>query len=265
MAFQANSSDEQVVSEFKLFTGIQLVEPVAVNPNLAELNELGIKYNNEPNYIQEPDQEGNKRAIVDVYCKIEGMDNVYPIRFYFTNKIDSSEKNGILKYRFIDKYGKHAWDLVDNKCSALEWIDTESVRPLLKGEGDFHDFLNAYFNTKKEDLCRLENIEKIFNGDFSEVKSILKVKPGNKLKALLYVSHGDNGKNYQKIYDKYFARATSNGYNYWEKHINAQIQAGYPIKGTYSYEFQEYVPVKPTSDTNTTSAPAGTSNNEQLF
>ena len=67
----------------------------------------------------------------------------------------------------------------------------------------------------------------------------------------MYVSHGDNGKKYQKIYSSYFARETSNTYTYWEKHITDQANAGYPIKGSYSYEIQEYVPVKPTSDTTT--------------
>lgn len=251
MAFKGNDSSKEVVREFKLYTGIQKMKPVLINPSLKELNDNGINFTTEPKYIQEPDEEGNKRVIIDIYVKVDKVFGIIPLRFYLIDKKDYSEAKNT--YRFIDKFGHHGWDTMEGKCAKWKWIDETSVRIALKGEGNLHDWLTNYLAVNDKDECRLENPEKLFNEDYSELKNLLKLYPDNKFKGMLYVSHADNGKNYQKIYSSYFARENSTSTTHWEKHINKQIAAGYPIKGTYSYTFQEYKAVEPTSDGNNTS------------
>ena len=71
MAIQSNSSDVEVAGGGRsLFTGIAPVSVIAVNPNLAELNSLGIQMKTEPNYtgIQLGDNVKNK-IIVKHYNK----------------------------------------------------------------------------------------------------------------------------------------------------------------------------------------------------
>jgi len=259
MAFTGNDSSKEVINEFKLYTGIQAMKPIAINPNLEELHKLGIKFKTEPKYIQEPDDKGNKRVMINIYVQVDKILGLVPLTFYLTNTLDYSENKGT--YRFLDKNGKHGWDTEEGKCSKWDWVDETSVRKALKGEASLHDFFTNYLSTQKGDICRLETPEKIFEEDYSELRSILEIKPENKFKGLLYVSHADNGKSYQKIYSQHFNRANSTSITYWEKHINRQIAAGYPIKGTYSYTFQEYTPVEPstdikiTDDINTTDTP----------
>lgn len=240
----ANNSDNAVVNEVKLYTGIAVAKVVAVNPTLAELNNLGVKTENEPQYDLGQDDKGNKKLAVDFWLKFDEIERLQKQRFFITVAHRLSADGA--KKQMIDKTGKTCWIGINETSTTLEWIDNESLRPAYIGEEKITNFLINWLNIKPGDEAKLENIA----DPATEIKAALKALPDNKIRCMLTVKHADGGKNYQNIYDDYFDRATSTSYTYWEKHINKKLQDDRMVSDTWTYDFQEYKPVTPTNDTN---------------
>ena len=246
MGFKANKSDKVVIKETKLYTGIQLAKPIAICPNLTKLEELGFKYDKEPVYKMEPDDEGNARIGIDFYLKFDNVERIQKSKFFLTNTPRLS--NNKLKQQLIDKFGKTCWSTLDSKGDEWDWMDAESTRSCLIGEEQLTNFLINWLNIKPGDNARLENPKKLFDLNFSELDGALKMNPDNQVRALLFVKHTDNGKIYQNVYNQYFDRATNKSYTYWEKHFIKKSNDGYPFTESFSYDFKEYNSVIPTSD-----------------
>ena len=249
MGFNGNNSEEVVVNEVKLYHGIQIAKVVAICPNLEEIKALGIKTDKEPVYKQADDGKGNKRVAIDVYAQFLGVDRIQKIRFFLTNT--NRVSNDGVKRQLIDQKGKTCWDTLEGLGEAWEWIDSPSVRPCLVGEDQLTDFLVNWLNIKPGDNARLEDPTKFFDLNFKELLDAHRAYPENKFKAMLSVKHADGGKNYQNVYTGYFGRATNKAFTYWEKHFTKRASDGRPFRDTFSYEFQVYTPVAPTTDTTT--------------
>ena len=127
-------------------------------------------------------------------------------------------------------------------------------RAIYNGEEQLTQFIKAYCgianlevykdgkwvknsDVKPEDCeCRLDNIEKYFKGDVSELKGII----NDSLKVcVLFVVSGKDGKMYQNIYNGHFARTTnSRGF---EKAVNdAKASGGMQNVETSFGELVEY-------------------------
>ena len=127
-------------------------------------------------------------------------------------------------------------------------------RAIYNGEEQLTQFIKAYCgianlevykdgkwvknsDVKPEDCeCRLDNIEKYFKGDVSELKGII----NDSLKiCVLFVVSGKDGKMYQNIYNGHFARTTnSRGF---EKAVNdAKASGGMQNVETSFGELVEY-------------------------
>lgn len=247
----ANSSDQQVTNEVKLYKGITNGKIVAINPNLAQLKELGFNSETEPVYDLGKDEEGNQKIAIDFYLEFEKLNRPQKLRFFLTENFRISGDK--VKRQLIDKTGKTGWDTMEGTCERLEWIDSESVRPCYVGEDLLTDFLINWLNIKPGDEARLENPANLFKLDLKELKDAWAAFKNNEVRVMLIVKHSDEGKNYQNVYDRYFDRATNTSYTYWEKHINKRATDGYPITASFSYEFEEYKPESPTGDVNTES------------
>ena len=256
MAFGANDSKKSVIKDSKFFTGITVGTIKAVNPSLEEMNKLEIKIDKEPSYNSGQDEDGNNKFVIDFWVEFKEIHRLQKLRFFLTDTIRFNRDG--LKKQMIDKTGRTCWISKDDNTSSYDWIDNESLRNCHIGEEKLTNFLINWLNIKPGDVAKIDD----FKNSTDEIKKVFKEFLDNKVRCMLIVNHADNGKTYQNIYDGYFDRATTSSFTYWEKHINNQIAAGYPIKGTYSYTFQEYKPVEPTSDTDNADS---TDNTPDLF
>jgi len=236
MAFNANSSDEKVVKEGKLYTGLANMKIVAVNPNKAQLEALGYKPQNEPVYLT-IGEDGNEKLRLDFHLLLKGESHTImtKIAFFLENK-ERLSKDG--KAEWIDIYGKTAWNKVTAPTDK-KWFDATTSRHARHGESDLHTFLINWLNISPGDEAKLEHFDAMFTGDYSEIQGILIANPDNEVRVLLTVRDGK----YQSVYNRYFDRATNQRTNYWESHIKKQTVDGYPPKEDFSgsFAFQEWV------------------------
>ena len=105
--------------------------------------------------------------------------------------------------------------------------------------------------------ARLENIDAIFTGDFSEIKSAIAGMPTNRVKAL-YGVKAYNGKLYADVYDMFLKNGVTN-YTRLAADVEQRKAAGaYPNTEFQLCDFKEYS-VDPTDLT--AAAPAAQAKN----
>jgi len=239
MGFNANSSDKQVVKEGKLYTGINNMKVVAINPDKIHLEQMGYKPQNEPVYIG-VDDTGTKKIRMDFYLSCADLSGDGEIRtkiaFFLENKNRLNQAGD--KGEWINNFGRTAWGTPDAAPTELKWFDTETARPAMVGEADLHNFLINWLNINPNDEAKLDSFVALFDGNYSELAGILQSNPNNEVRVLLAVRDGK----YQSIYNRYFDRATNKRTNYWESHIKSQTNAGYPPKEDFqnSFVFQQW-------------------------
>lgn len=260
MAVKGNDSSEKTVLSKTLYTGLVNNKVVFVNPSKDQLETIGKTFQKEPQYVTE--KEGKKRLRLDFWVtpQISTADGVAvndtPVYEKFSLWMEPEifmSKGG--KTQFINKYGKTGWGMTATECQ--EHFLSDGARPAYKGEEDLHKFLAAFLNTKyntrtKEyNECQLENPQALFDGNFTELTSILKSYKDNTVRLLYGVD--DNG--YQVIYNKYFEKTCINpNYKGWQD-ILSDDYVGNQFKADFQGElvFQPYLKasgkvVQPTAD-----------------
>lgn len=246
MGIKGNDSSEAVVRDNKLYTGIQLAKVVAICPSLKEMNDLGINTDKEPVYKLPEDDEGNKKVAIDFYLNFKGVERLQKLRIFLTNSKYISRSG---KKQLIDDTGKTCWDNPETGTGAgFDWFDEKSARDAHPGEEQLITFLINWLNVKPGDTAKLENFSALFDLDFSELQEIFASYKDNKVRCMLTVNHTADGKSFQNVYPYYFDRETNTSYTYWKNHITKKEKAGYPMKDSFSYEFQEYKDVAPDTD-----------------
>ncbi len=237
MSFNANSSDEVVIREGKLFTGLRNMKVVAINPTKAQLEDMGYRPQADPVYLST--DEGIKKVRLDFYLQ-GASDDETPIRtkiaFFLEDKHRVNQAG--TRAEWINDYGRTAWGTPEAPPDGLQWFDTKTARPCKGGEGDLHTFLINWLNISLNDEAKLDNFNKLFEGNYSELMSLLGSYPDNEIRVLLTV----RDKKYQSVYNRYFDRATNKRTNYWESHIKNQTEQGYEPKEDFSGSlvFQEW-------------------------
>lgn len=225
MAFaQGKESANGAGVSFKKFVGAASMKVLAVNPTTEEWNKLmGGQSTEERSYIGEKD--GVKYAKVTFVVEIDperSLDKstgVLPLTFWLRRQAIKGKTSG--KIKIIDKYGRTAWateeDIeakrVPEYSNGPADIDAD-YRKCVAGEEELTMFLKTLmcipsprfynrttqawevYSNLKECEARLDKTMKFFDGDFSEVKGILKSFPNNKLRVLLGVKK-DGDKEYQ--------------------------------------------------------------------
>ena len=254
---KGNASKE--AQEFKRYIGVCPVFVKAVNPNKAEHEKLfNTTLEEAPVYVQDKeDAEGNSyknvRISVVMQPDVEKIGFEMPLitmPLFVTNQKQFGAKSG--KYQVVDKYGRFAW-ATEAEISAKE-IPTNSngkkadisndYRIAYVGEEALTKFIRAFLyipeitvwdnneqcrvpNTKdkpEECECRLdvETFEKLFKGDFSEIKEILGFQPNNKVKVCLGVrTDANSGKLFQSVYTKKFISNAATNYSSLDKMLQA--------------------------------------------
>ena len=254
---KGNASKE--AQEFKRYIGVCPVFVKAVNPNKAEHEKLfNTTLEEAPIYVQDKeDAEGNSyknvRISVVMQPDVEKIGFEMPLitmPLFVTNQKQFGAKSG--KYQVVDTYGRFAW-ATEAEISAKE-IPTNSngkkadisndYRIAYVGEEALTKFIRAFLyipeitvwdnneqcrvpNTKdkpEECECRLdvETFEKLFKGDFSEIKEILGFQPNNKVKVCLGVrTDANSGKLFQSVYTKKFISNAATNYSSLDKMLQA--------------------------------------------
>lgn len=261
MAFKARSSQEEVVTTFSKKTGPIKVNVLAINPNLMELTSLGFNFKNDPVYLTTK-EDGTITVRIDFYVGNEKAKFKDKISIFVENKERAESKNG--NFEFINKHGQTIYATTIEEAinkeskSGHKWFLNKDVRRAYNGETDFYAFIINWANTKVEEDEVMLDMNKIFKGDFSELKGLVSIMNGFNPPNELWVMATINDKGYQNIYNRSIrdttARATisKNSFvNSFFKYTEDQRKAGYPVKDVWSTEFQNYEPkvVIPDNDT----------------
>lgn len=266
-------------SKFKKWIGIVPVQVVAVNPNAKRIMEIfpNRKDWGDPQYLQDKEYRGNmhKWATIDLYMQGLVPDDTKPIFELRINIIDVYNYNkDRSKVQVIDKYAQTTWlptDLVKAHAWKDEWesrID-RSYRPAIVGESTLMLFLQKYLgipmvqtydaqtktwkyredNAKDECECRLDDIKKVFKGDFSEILNIFKGMEESWIKIMVGIRHTDEGKIIHIVNDRVFANAHSYTNRMFEREIDNQNKY-FEASGTTPYviysaeDVHEYTPAQ---------------------
>jgi hypothetical protein len=238
MGFNANESSTAVVKEGKLFTGLTGLKVVAINPTKAQLEGLGYKPQDEPNYLT-VENDVNK-ARIDFHLQgnavEEGEKMRAKIAFFIENQ-DRINKDGD-RGEWINDLGRTAWGSPQAAPAEFKWFDASTARACKVGEGDLHQFLINWLNISPNDEAKMENFEALFDGNYSELNGMIQANPNNEIRVLLTVRDGK----YQSVYNRLFDRITNKRTSYWESHIKKQTAQGYPPKDDFqgSFLFQEW-------------------------
>lgn len=266
MAFSTGkeSSEGGVV---KRYIGVAPVKLLAVNPTKSELEGIyNTTLDKDIEYIGVQDVEGTKvpYARIDFVVKTDaekanGVDMTTKISYFLRKEYRFNRDK--TKVQVIDKYGRTAW-VTKEQANAHE-IPTYAngpanidagYRPLYVGEEDLTNFVKAYLNipnvqkyidnkwvlvdNPSECEARLDNIEKLFAGDFKELQEIMSYQPNNKVKVLFGVRTADDGKQYQAAYTQMVLR---NGVTDFSK-LDEDLQER-KANGAYSSTDFEVVPI----------------------
>jgi hypothetical protein len=236
MAFKSNKLEEK--KAIKLYTGCGKFTPKLINPSAKDLSEFyGTTIDAEPEYLSE--KEGVKTARISIYVENEetGMKN--SLTYFISDEKQVSSTNKVV---YINKYGQNAWlipaDVESGKLPEnMSWFKTEGCRPAFKNEDSFTSVLRTILGVsnlktaeKERDLSLaegyLENPEKLFRGDFSEIKAYFKGGEKNTIGIVCGIKSSTEGKTYQYLYPNNAVISWSNNYDYVIKEIQERQQNG---------------------------------------
>ena len=288
----ARGNESKEAQEFKRYTGVAPVFIKAINPDKKEHEALfNTTLEEAPKYVEtKEDKDGKsyKNVRIQIVFKpdTEKIGFEMPLVTMALFLQDTPRVGGDSgKTQVIDKYGRTAWatpeDLETHRipvyANGPADIDKD-YRPAYVGEEELMEFVKAYLcipsitvwdnETKKmvpnpkvkpeECECRFDSLDKVFKGDFTEIKDALGFQPLNKVKILLGVrTDAETGRLYQSVYTRKFLRNSTTNYNSLDKSVQESINYALAHNKTVNTEYDvapvhEYV-VTPTKFTPTES------------
>lgn len=300
MAFgKGNASTEGF--DKKLYEGFASCRILTVNPTAKEIEKYrGFLPKDEPVYTSEVEVDGKtvKQLRLDVLLQVnqdkyldnEGnkIDVVLPMTMFLRNTPKVGKNTG--KTQIMDKYARTSWatpqeleqhaipttksgparispdykivrDGEAEICNMLQCqLNINSVEKWEKENGN--NIYKGLVDNPQECECYIDNIEKLLNGDVSEIKDAFSLMPDNEFKVLFYVRRSDDGKLYQAAYTSEFLRNRISKYDKFASQIlDAQSRGSFAGIDFYFGEFREFS-VTPTNFTqnneNTSGMPQST-------
>lgn len=271
-----NDTPESTVS--KRYTGIAACSLLAINPNKEELGKLFATDAGPANFDKEPeytgqDASGVKYARIDLFLKTipeksNGISTIIKVG-YFLRNASRLNRDGS-KLQVINAYGDTTWltqAQFETKTppESMPNYQMTGVRAAFAGEEDFTKFVKRFlsipaYSYRKSDgtivtiqdpkqaECQLSKIPNYFNGDISEIKSVLMARKNNKVKFLFGVKTTAENKAYQDCFIQMPISYLTNDYRkVIDAMMNQKQNSGYPNTdfGTSPFAFQEWV-LKPT-------------------
>ena len=193
----------------QIVTGVINFQIVAVNPTLAQLNELGVNFNKEPEYISSGDN-GQKKVRLDFWLKPTIKDMGLQKVVFFLEDIVKISKSG--KKQYINSKCESSW--ADSIDTLPDWMDKKGVRECKSGEDLLMNFLKKYANVSS---LEFDNFDSLFNNNVTEIRELIKAKINNQVQLLCGEKNG-----YQSIYNKFCMSGGNTKMTYWEKHLEKE-------------------------------------------
>lgn len=198
MAIQSNSSEVQVAGGgIPLYTGIAPVTVLAVNPNLGELNSLGVQMKTEPNYsgIQLGDNVKNKLVFW-----VRNSEHNFSTRVEILVGAEHRPASKTGKFQITNKFGQVTW--AEKPDTAPDWFKQEGVRRMYPGEEILINFVKSWANIPSDGECAFDTIDEIVKGNVAELKTLVTSLKDNKVRVML----GVKDSKYQQVYTRCFGR-----------------------------------------------------------
>lgn len=211
MGLAHNNSEEEVVGSLNLYTGIFPMQVVAVNPTLDELKELGVKLRTAPVYsvtIQET--EFNKIAF---WLRNAEHGFIVKMEILVRPAPRVSTKDDGAKRMYINNVGQMTWSA--GIPTYDWWQNPDKTRVAYVGEDILINFTKAWANIANGGEVSYDTIEKIVNGDVSEIRSYIPQLKNNLVRLLLGVKENK----YQAVYTKHFGRLKPERNDYFAKEL----------------------------------------------
>lgn len=244
MAIKIGKQSEE--GSFKLYKGIAALNIVAVNPNKAEMESItGRSLDKEPEYVGK-DDEGNDTVRITFWGKTNPeakVNNGIEMTTSFTFNLTKRQKVGANsgKIQIIDKYGRTAWatkEELTNKSipqySSGPANISADYRPACDGEEYLVNFLIKWLNipapsvykdgkwVMKEDPSDSEvslNLGDLFKGNVKELSELVKLAANYAVKAAVGIRTTDEGRQYQQVFIREFAKNGLTDYSKIDKAI----------------------------------------------
>lgn len=287
---------------FKLYWGVASVTVLAVNPTKAELGKIfGKEPEKEPVYYSQVEVEENgqkkkkDRSRIEFIVRNEELNLTSRMSFFLEDSYLTTREG---KYGVIDNFGNTAWVTPEEyKAKAIPL--SRDNKPLRiandyrlekRGESELilfirnllgiknsHTYVNEQWVLQADPskyFCYFEKLDDILKGKVDEIRKIIAIAQGKKVKVLLGVRF-DEGRTFQTVYERFTAKVSMNPvekkvgdktvliYNKFEDHIASRQSSG--ALGNFLFSFEDVSEYKPeptkfanSSSTTTTSTPAPT-------
>lgn len=252
---------EEVVA--KRLQGVAAGTIKAVNPDLKTLKELfpNSQATEEPSYVGTITVKNSKDVDVEVpqirialifktdpaISTNNGIEATLTIPIFLAKGYSYSRKNGILKVKVIDRFGRTGWATQEEikNHSIPQYANgpanlDKDYHPCYIGEDDIVSLIIAYlglprpdvwndelkkFEMKRkeeelaESVCVLDHLDDYFKGDISELREILSYQPDNRVKVVLGIRTNNSGNQYQAAYTKQWIKLGASNYKNVAKSI----------------------------------------------
>ena len=217
MAITSNNSDQEVMGGIKSYSGLSNFNVIAVNPTMQELHAMDIKVRQEPNYFLEL----NGEDYFKLTFWVKNEDLTTRMEILMQNKARTS-KTG--KFQWLNAVGQSTWS--EDKPDYDWWQKPETSRKAFGGEETLINFVKAWANVAPGGDVYFETIDKIVQGDISELKQLITVLKTNQVRLLVGVKDGK----YQQVYTKIFGRIKPQRDDLFVKSLNDEY-------GSFNAEF----------------------------
>lgn len=279
---------------FKLYWGVAPVTVLAVNPTKAELGKIfGKEPEKEPVYYSQVDVEVNgqkkkvDRSRIDFIVRNEELNITSRMSFFLEDSYLTTREG---KYGVIDNFGNTAWVTPEEfKAKAIPLSRegnplriANDYRLEKRGESEIilfirnllgiknsHTYVNKQWVLEADPskyFCYFEKIEDILKGKVDEIRKIISIAQGKKVKALFGIRCSE-GRMFQTVYERFTAKVNMNPvekvvngakilvYDKFEEHINRRRSSGALGDFLFCFEdIQEYkgIPTQFSNNTNST-------------
>lgn len=238
-----------------LFTGLEDVKILCVNPTVAEAAKFGIKFKDNVELVYTTVKEDTENSKIktnavrlDIWVVSPNLDGPVKLALFLEDK-DQIASTG--KTRFINNYGQNSYSdssdallALEAKVSGKTWFKADGIRIAKIGECELIEFVRAWLSIGMDSKATLDSFSKLCKGDVSELRLLLTKYPTRLVQLLLIVRLSD-GTWYQGVYGRYFSRSGNTTTKYWEKQLSGNTN---PPIFQDSYKLKEFDPLSVDAD-----------------
>lgn len=233
------------------FIGIAPFSVTSINPDLDGLRQIIGDSVEKVTPALGQNQQGKNYSRVDIWIHRD----TEKINTKLSIFISEPKLSSTGKYKYIDKFGQSTIYYTEEelknanferevqtgtkKGQKYTWFDLASARPMYEGEDSLCGFLRAWLGIKSTLECRLNSIENILKGDFSELQAFVEKAKDRKVICAL----GMNGEYYRVyVHSKGFMQPNKDN-NYLKLADQIKKENYYQTNfGEYPYNWTAFVP-----------------------